>query len=388
MQEKKLCRTVRQVEPSPIREMFTKATEYENVISLGIGEPDFHTPAPVSQSALEDALAGYTHYTASQGQPELLDALTAYLNPNYGGELKRENIMLTVGGMGALVGSFRAIFDPGDEIIVPEPYFPAYKAMIALSDGVMVNARTTFEDGFTVKPEEIERRITPKTKAILLNSPNNPTGAMIPKEDLDQIAELVKKHDLLVISDEVYDRFVFDNQKHDSIYNRPGMAERTLVIGSFSKAFAMTGWRLGWVFGPKELIAGVLKVTTFYTSCPSSVSQRAGLAALNQPEETWLEISRAFEKRRDIAYEALSAMDGVKVHKPAGSFYIFPSIKELTDDTLAFSLELLDKKQVVVVPGSGFGPSGTDCVRLACTVSEKDLTLALEKMADFCKAFK
>ena len=382
--EYKLSKVVGQSAPSPIREMFIAAEKYENVISLGIGEPDFHTPPEVCRAALDDALAGHTHYTASQGDPELRRALADYLNPRYGIDLDISNIQVTVGGMGALVAIFKALCDPGDEIIVPEPYFPAYRAMISFSGGSMVNVICNFADGFIVRPEEIEKAITPRTKAILLNSPNNPSGAVMPGEVLDRIAEIAIKHDLLVISDEVYDRLIFDGLSHDSIYLRPGMAERTVVIGSCSKSFAMTGWRLGWIFGPAELIPHIMKVATFYTSCPPSVSQRAALAAIKQPEKVWQDMSDSFRRRRDIAYEALSGIEGVEVQLPAGSFYIFPSLAGLTDDPFRFALDFLDQEQVVIIPGVGFGASCKNFVRMACTVNEEKLTLAMEKFRRFC----
>jgi aminotransferase len=389
MMENKLAKVVKNTEPSPIRVMFAAAEDYDNVISLGIGEPDFNTPVKVCEAALKDAIAGHTHYTSSPGYLELRQALADYLKPRYQNPcIGSDNIVVTVGGMGSLVGFFKAVCDPGDEIIVPEPYFPAYKAMIIFSGGSMVNVRTRFEEGFVVRPEEIEKAITPRTKAILLNSPNNPTGAVIPGKVLDEIAELAIRHDLLVLSDEVYDQMVFDGKEHESIYTRPGMAERTMVIGSFSKSFAMTGWRMGWIFGPKELAKGLLKVTTFYTSCPPSVSQRAALAALKQPKGVWQEMMAAFERRRNTAYDALTSIEGIRVHRPQGSFYIFPSVAGLTDDPMQFSLDLLDKEQVVVVPGEGFGPSGKSCIRLACTVNDSDLAIAMEKFTRFCKSIR
>ena len=381
----KLSKVVSQSAPSPIRVMFNAALNYDDVISLGIGEPDFHTPGPVCDAALKDAKAGHTHYTSSQGDPELREALVEYLNPRYGGGLDIGNMQVTVGGMGALVAIFKTICDPGDEIIVPEPYFPAYKAMIAFAGGSLAAVQTRFEDGFVFRPGEMEKAVTPRTKAILLNSPNNPSGAVIPPEVLDEVARIAVERDLLIISDEVYDRVVFDGLEHDSIYNRPGMAERTLVIGSSSKTFAMTGWRLGWVFGPKELIEVMVKVATFYTSCPPSVSQRAALAAIRQPESTWQKMTDAFQHRRDMAYEALNAIDGISVNLPKGTFYIFPSLAGLTDDPLQFALDFLEQEQVVVIPGEGFGSSGKACIRMACTVSEAVLERALNKFTRFCQ---
>ncbi len=378
----RLSRVVRRVPPSKIREMFAAAQGYEGVISLGIGEPDFTTPEPVIQAALEDAKAGHTHYTDSRGDPELRRALAAYLAPRYG-ELEPEQVLVTMGGMGALNAFFRAVLDPGDQVIVPEPHFPAYRAMIEFAGGEMVHAATSFEQGFILQPEAVEAVLGPRSKVLLLNSPNNPTGAMIPGRVLDDLARLAREHDLLVISDEVYDRIVFGEQEHQSIYTRPGMAERTCVVGSFSKAFAMTGWRLGWIFGPPELVEGMLKVVTFYTSCASSVSQRAALAALAQPPRLFDEMTEAFRRRRDLALEMLGGMEGVRVHTPPGSFYLFPDIQALGRDPEVLARGLLEQEQVVVIPGGAFGPSGRGCIRLACTVDSARLEQALGRMQRF-----
>ncbi len=378
----RLSRVVRRVPPSKIREMFAAAQGYDNVISLGIGEPDFTTPEPVIRAALEDARAGHTHYTDSRGDPELRRALAAYLAPRYG-RLEPEQVLVTMGGMGALNAFFRAVLDPGDQVIVPEPHFPAYRAMIEFAGGEMVQAATGFEQGFVLSPQAVEAVLTPRSKVLLLNSPNNPTGAMIPGPVLDRLAELAREHDLLVISDEVYDRIVFGELEHQSIYTRPAMAERTCVVGSFSKAFAMTGWRLGWVFGPPELVEGMLKVVTFYTSCASSVSQRAALAALAQPPRLFAEMTRAFRRRRDLALRMLGRMEGVRVHTPPGSFYLFPQIRGRGLDPEALARGLLEQEQVVVIPGGAFGPSGRDCLRLACTVDSARLEEALGRMRRF-----
>jgi aspartate/methionine/tyrosine aminotransferase len=383
-----LAQVVRDIPPSPIREMFTAAEAYDDVISLGIGEPDFNTPTEVCRNALADAEAGHTHYTASQGDPELLSALAGYLNQLYQIELAPADILITVGGIGALTTFFRAVCNPGDEVIVPEPHFPAYLANIEFGGGKMVHAHTDFKDGFVLKPEAVEAAITPKSKALLLNSPNNPTGAMIPGPVLDQLADLAIKHDLLVVSDEVYNTIVFGEVAHESIYTRKGMAERTCVVGSFSKAFAMTGWRLGWIFGPEWLKAGMLKVATFYTSCPPSVSQRAALAALKQPPLQFEQMVEAFHQRRDLTCAALESIPGLKFHRPAGSFYVFPDISAVTSDSERFAWDLLEQQQVVVIPGQGFGPSGAGCVRIACTVDEERLAVALDRFKKFAASYR
>lgn len=383
--ENKISQRVKLIGPSMIRVMGIKATEYDNVISLGIGEPDFHTPAEICAAAGADAAAGHTHYTPSAGYKDVVAPLIEQIKAFAGIDLDPSQVMLTHGGMGGLTAAFRALSDPGDEIIVPEPFFPSYEAQIAFAGAEMKQVRTTFDDNFTLRPEAVEAAITSRTKALVINSPNNPTGHVIPGKVLDQLAELAKAEDLIVISDEVYDRMVYTG-KHESIYTRPGMAERTLVINSFSKAFAMTGWRLGYAYGPDWLIPQMLKVATFYTSCPSSVSQRAALAALKTDPAVFADQAAEFERRCRYAHKRLQAMPGVRCLEPTGSFYLFPDVSQLTDDTEQFALDLLEKEQVVVIPGGAFGPSGRGCIRLACTVNMTDLAEAMDRLERFIKA--
>jgi len=381
----KIAGCVREIVPAVIREMGLRAAAYENVISLGIGEPDFHTPGEICRSALADALAGATHYTPSRGDPELVDGLLRYIKTSRGIELEPQQLTVTHGGMGALIASLRAILDPGDAVIVPEPHFPSYKAQICFAGGEVVYVPTVFEDHFVLRAENVARAIRSNTKALIVNSPNNPTGSIIPGSALDELARLAVEKDLLVISDEVYDRLSFEGP-HESIYTRSGMTERTIVVNSFSKSFAMTGWRIGYCYGPAWLIEEVVKVATYFTSCPSNVGQRAALAALRADPEPFEAMAVEFKRRCDLAYNRLSAMPGVTVHPTGGSFYIFPNVSKLTDDTEAFALDLLDKEQVVVIPGGAFGPSGKDCVRLSCTVDEARLNEAMDRMDRYIRA--
>lgn len=383
----KLSRLVGGHAPSLIREMFQRAAAYEDVISLGIGDPDFDTPEPICRAALADALAGHTHYTQSQGDPELLTALAANLNQRQKLACAPQDLVITFGGMGALAAAFRALLDDGDEVIIPEPFFPDYTSHVEFSGGVCVFSPTRIENGFAPEPEAIAAAITPRTKVLLINTPCNPTGAVIPGPTLDALAELAIRRDLVVISDEVYDRLTF-GVAHQSIRDRPGMAERTLVIGSFSKNFAMTGWRIGWALGPRWLVEAILNVTTHNTSCPNSVSQRAAIAALAQPEATWEAMRREFAARCRLVHERLAAMPGVTVAPPQGSFYLFPRIAQIGGDGRRFALELLDRAQVVVVPGEAFGPSGVGCVRLACTVGLERLAQAMDRLERFLTTYR
>lgn len=384
--EHKISQVVRGSAPSMIREMFQRAAALDGVISLGIGDPDFHTPEAIIKAALEDALAGHTHYTSSQGDPELLAELAAYLNRRYGFGLEPSEIVITSGGMGALAGCMRALLDPGDEVVLPEPYFPDYEAHVAFANGGLALVPTRAEQGFVPRSEDVAAAISPLAKVLLINSPNNPTGAVIPKPVLEELATLAIDRGLMVISDEVYDRQTYEGE-HNSIRNLPGMKERTIVIGSFSKAFAMTGWRLGWAVCPPWFVPHLLNVVTHNTSCANSVSQRAAVAALRQPDEVVDAMAREYGQRCLTAYEALSAVEGVTISPPRGSFYLFPKIAAIQGPSRQFCLDLLEKERVVVVPGESFGPSGQGCVRLACTVAEPFLSQALERLARFIRNY-
>jgi len=377
---------VKALKPSKIREMTLLASSMEGVISLAIGEPDFHTPTDVCEKALQDAMDGATHYAPSRGDPELLEELKGYLQRRYGLPLAKSNLLITAGGMGGLTAIFRTVLNSGDEVLVPEPHFPEYMAHVELAGGRLIRVPTEVEEGYALRPEEVRKRITSKTKVLLLNSPNNPTGAVLEGEVLDELARIALEADLLVVSDEVYDRLVFDGRRHESIITRPGMFQRTVVIGSFSKAFAMTGWRLGYAFGPPDVMEEMTKVVTYYTSCASSVSQRAALAALRRSQKFADEMRDEFQRRRDLVYRALMEIPEVKVNRPAGAFYIFPSLEALVEDGHEFAIKLLEKERVAVVPGEPFGPSCKRCVRIAFTVKRELLSEAMERIRRFVKA--
>ena len=382
----KISQSVQETPPSLIREMSQKAATYSNVISLGIGEPDFHTPEAVIRASMEDALRGHTHYTPSRGDEELIDALIAYIKAEKGIELEPNQLVVTHGGMGALIAALRAILDPEDEVLVFEPHFPSYRAQITLAGGRICYVSTRFEDGFVPDPSRVEKAITPRTKAMILNSPNNPTGAVIPPGVLDELANIAVERDLIVISDEVYDKLVFKGP-HDAVFKRPGMEQRTIVINSFSKTFAMTGWRVGYCYGPNQLIDQVSKVATYFTSCPSSIGQRAALAALRMDKEIFVKMANEFEERCRLVYERLKAIPGIRVRPSSGSFYLFPSVESLTPDAMKFALELLDKEQVVVIPGEAFGPSGKGCMRISCTVDRTLLSEAMDRLERFVRNY-
>ncbi|MFZ0449775.1 MAG: pyridoxal phosphate-dependent aminotransferase [Desulfatiglandaceae bacterium] len=381
-----ISRSVREIVPSVIREMSLRAEAYNNVISLGIGEPDFDTPPEICRAALGDALDGCTHYTPSRGDRHLVEALLKYIKDARGIELSPIQLCVTHGGMGALIAGLRAILDPGEEVIVIEPHFPSYEAQVVFAGGRPVLVPTSFQDRFIVRPERVAQALGPKTKAMIINSPNNPTGCIIPGDVLDELAGIAVENDLVVISDEVYDRLTFEGP-FESIYVRPGMAERTMVVNSFSKAFAMTGWRIGYCYGPEWLMDEVAKVATYFTSCPSNVGQRAALASLRADREQFEKMAQEFKDRCALAYRRLKEMPGVRVYPSAGSFYIFPDFAEITSDSRQFALHLLDREQVVVIPGSAFGPSGKTCIRISCTVDKDLLTEALDRIERFVRGY-
>ena len=379
----KIATAVSQIPLSGIRQMWQRAAQFKSYISLGIGEPDFPTPKEICNQALQDALDGATHYTQSQGDAELLTAIQGYLHERLNEDFSTSQIVVTTGGVGGLTSFFRTVLNPGDEVLIPDPYFPPYRHHIEWVGGRAVEVKTRFENNFVPTPQDLEAAITPKTKALLLNSPNNPTGSIIPADILDAIARIVVKRDLLVLSDEVYERHIFDGLTHESIRTRPGMKERTVVVHSFSKSFAMTGWRIGYAFGPEWLIESMIKVVSSTTSCAPSVSQRAALAALRLDPNVVNGMVEEFRLRRDHAYGVLETLPGVRVHNPKGTFYIFPNISNITEDSWQFALDLLEKEQVVVVPGEAFGPSGKGSIRIALTVNQEVLKEAFQRIKRF-----
>lgn len=383
--ETKVSTVVRNIKPSLIRAMSAKAARYDNVISLGIGEPDFRTPKEICSKALEDAIEGATRYVPSQGDPELLSTLRDHLKEKNGYPAATDNLIITGGGMGALTAFFRTVLNENDEVLLPEPHFPAYTPEIQFAGGRVVHVPTSFNQGFRLTVDAVERALTPRSKVLVLSYPNNPTGATVSGELLDGLAKLVLERDLLVVSDEVYDRMVYDGAGHESIATRPHMRERTCVIGSFSKSFAMTGWRVGWAVGPDWLIKEMNKVVNFYTACGASVSQRAALAALNHDTSFFDAMIEKFKQRRNLISETLADLPGIRVHPPGGTFYIFPNIGSVMTDTEQFALDLLDEQQVVVIPGTAFGPSGADCVRMSFAVEQSRLEEALDRFSRFIK---
>lgn len=379
-----LSSKVSNLKASGIRKFFDIASTMDDVISLGIGEPDFTTPQPIIEAGIQALKRGETHYTSNHGILELRKAITAHLDQRYGVQYNPANeVIVTVGVSEALYLTFTALLDPGDEVIIPTPCFVSYQAEVTLAGGVPVEIFTTMEDDFQPNPAMIERAITPKTKAILLGYPNNPTGAVAKKETLEAIAALAKKHDLLVISDEIYDRLVY-NQEHICFPTIPGMHERTLLLGGFSKDYAMTGWRIGYVAGPVDLINGLVRIHQYSVMSAPTVSQFGALKALQVGDPYVKEMHAEYDRRRRMIHKELNNL-GLPTFEPHGAFYVFPSIHNTGLNDQTFAERLLMEEKVAVVPGSAFGDAGKGFVRCSYATSYEKIEQALEKIGRFLK---
>jgi aminotransferase len=379
-----ISQRVQSVPPSGIRRFFDIAATMKNVISLGIGEPDFVTPAPILQAGLASLQRGETSYTSNSGTYELRAALAAHLKALYGLDYDVETeLLITVGVSEALYLALTAVLDPGDEVIVPEPCFVAYTPEVVFAGGVPVTIPTRVEDNFQVTSETIERHITPRTKALLIGYPNNPTGAVMTRGELAEIAEVAARHDLLVISDEIYDRLVYGSE-HVCVATLPGMRERTITLGGFSKNYAMTGWRLGYASGPAELLAAMRKVHQYTIMSAPTTAQAAGLEALQRGEEHMQAMVAEYDRRRRLLVAGLNTL-GLDCFEPRGAFYAFPSVVRSGMDDNTFAETLLAEEEVAVVPGSAFGPSGQGFVRMAYATAYEKLEEALNRMERFMR---
>src|SRR5574341_1413912 len=375
---------VQSVPPSGIRRFFDIAATMKNVISLGIGEPDFVTPEPILKAGMASLQHGETHYTSNSGILELRQAVSRNLKRLYGVDYDPETeILITVGVSEALYLALTAILDPGDEVIVPQPCFVAYTAEVVFAGGVPVTIATKVEDNFQVTAEAIERSITPRTKVLLIGYPNNPTGAVMSRENLIQIGELAEKHDLVVISDEIYDRLVYGGA-HVCFAALPGMLSRTITLGGFSKGYAMTGWRLGYAAAPSELLAAMRKIHQYTIMSAPTTAQVAGVEALTNGEKHVQEMVAEYDRRRRLLVGGLNTL-GLDCFEPKGAFYAFPSVAKSGMDDEGFAESLLQEEQVAVVPGSAFGESGRGFVRLCYATAYEKIEEALNRMERFMR---
>jgi len=370
---------------SGIRDFFDIVTTMKDVISLGIGEPDFDTPWHIRESAIFAMERGVTHYTSNLGYLELRRALAAYVQKNFGAEYNPEcEVLITVGVSEALDLALRALLSPGDEVLYHEPCYVSYRATVLLAHGVPIAVPTRAENGFRLTRAMLEERVTPKTKVLMLNFPNNPTGGVMGREDLQDIAAFACERDLIVIADEIYAELTYDTT-HTSLVSLPGLRERTIFLHGFSKAWAMTGFRLGYACGPAELIEAMMKIHQYTMLCASSLSQKAALEALARPETDVAEMKTEYRRRRNFIVSAFKEM-GVECHRPLGAFYAFPSVARFGLPSKDFALQLLKEEKVAVVPGTAFGECGEGFVRCAYATSMDNIKEAMLRIKRFIHA--
>lgn len=380
-----LSSKVEQVKPSGIRRFFDLAAGMEGVISLGVGEPDFVTPWSIREASILSLQRGYTSYTANAGLIELRREIADYMQSRFQVSYSPESeIIVTVGGSQALDLAMRAILNPGDAVIIIEPSFVAYAPLVSLAGGEPVLIDTFVETGFKPRPEQIQKAVSARTKAILLCSPNNPTGSLLNKQELEAIAEIIIKHDLLVITDEIYAELTYD-EAFCSIASLQGMRERTIVVSGFSKGFAMTGWRLGFVCAPEYFRQAMLKIHQYTMLCPPSMTQHGAIEALQNGQESIEEMRRSYRGRRNYMVSTLNGI-GLECHMPGGAFYVFPSIRRTGLTSEQFAERLLLQERVAVVPGSVFGASGEGHIRCSYASSIDALQEAMKRMNRFVES--
>ncbi|MBR2846760.1 MAG: aminotransferase class I/II-fold pyridoxal phosphate-dependent enzyme [Clostridia bacterium] len=354
----------------------------KDAISLGVGEPDFVTPWHIRESGIYSLEKGSTHYSSNTGVLELRQEISKYLTRRFDIEYDPTNqIIVTVGGSEAIDIAMRSVINPGDEVLIPEPSFVCYKPCTVLAGGVPVPITTTAEDNFKLTPEALKAAITPKTKLLVLPYPNNPTGGVMEKEDLEKIAAILRETNIVVLSDEIYAELTYGH-KHVSIASLPGMYERTVIVSGFSKAYAMTGWRLGYVTGPKELISVMLKIHQYAIMCAPTTSQYAAIDALRNGDEDIDYMREEYDNRRRLVIKSFREM-GLDCFEATGAFYVFPSIKSTGMTSQDFCEKLLNDQKVAVVPGDAFGESGEGHIRASYCYSIKNLTTALERIDRF-----
>ncbi len=384
-----LCEKVQEIKPSGIRKFFDIVTEMNDpeVISLGVGEPDFDTPWHIRDEGIYSLEKGRTFYTSNSGLMELKEEISAYLTRKcYVNYDPRHEIMITVGGSEAIDIAMRAMLDPGDEVIIPQPSYVSYLPCVVLADGVPVPLPLQEKDQFKLTPELLEAAITPRTKVLVLPFPNNPTGSIMTAEDLKPIVDLVIKHDLFVISDEIYGALTYSGE-HVTIASFPGMKERTVLINGFSKAYAMTGWRLGYACAPQLILDQMLKIHQFAIMCAPTTSQYAAVEALRNGDEDVDMMREAYNQRRRFLVHTFNKM-GLKCFEPFGAFYVFPSIKSLGMSSDEFAVKLLEAEKVAVVPGTAFGDSGEGFLRISYAYSLEELKEATSRIERFVKKLR
>lgn len=375
------------LQPSGIRKFFDILGEMEDVVSLTVGQPDFVTPWHIREAAIDSLSQGKTYYTSNSGLLSLRESLSKYLSRRFGlSYAPKDEILVTVGGSEAIDLAFRACLNPGDEVIVPVPSFVCYGPLASMADGVPVYLETREEDNFKIMPERLKAVITPKTKMLVLPFPNNPTGAIMTGEELEAIAQVIRGTDIMVLSDEIYAELTY-GRKHVSIASLDGMRERTIVVSGFSKAYAMTGWRLGYTAAPREITAQMFKIHQYAIMCAPTMSQYAAIEALDNGDGDIAEMTAEYDRRRKFIVSGLRDL-GMPCFEPEGAFYVYPNISGFGMTSEDFCNELLGKTHVAIVPGSAFGACGEGFARISYAYSVSHISTALERIDGFLRELK
>ena len=385
MSSSRIAEHVRNIPRSGIRDFFEIVQSMKGVISLGIGEPDFVTPWHIREAAIYSLEKGKTGYTSNLGTPRLRRAIAKYVEQHFAVEYNpHDEIIVTVGVSEAIDLALRSMLNPGEEVLYHEPCYVSYRPSIQLAGGVPVAVATRAEDEFSLKASDLEKAVTSKTRVLMLNFPTNPTGAVMPLEELKKIAEFSVKHNLVVLADEIYSELTYDELSHHSIAALPGMKERTLFMHGFSKAFAMTGWRIGYACGPADIIEAMMKIHQYSMLCASIMSQEAACEALERGQRSMERMKEEYRLRRNYIVSSFNDA-GIPCHLPKGAFYVFPDIRGTGLSSKEFSLQLLDAKKVAVVPGTAFGPSGEGHVRCSYATGMDQIKLACQLIAEFVR---
>jgi len=385
MSSSRIASHVRDIPRSGIRDFFEIVQSMKEVISLGIGEPDFVTPWHIREAAIYSLEKGKTGYTSNLGSPPLRRAIAKYVEKHFAVEYNpHDEIIVTVGVSEAIDLALRALLNPGDEVLYHEPCYVSYSPSIQLAGGVPVAVATRAEDEFSLKVADLEKAVTPKTRVLMLNFPTNPTGAVMPLEELKKIAAFAVKHDLVVLTDEIYSELTYDELPHHSIAALSGMKERTLFLHGFSKAFAMTGWRIGYACGPADIVEAMMKIHQYSILCAPIMGQEAAVEALERGARSVERMKEEYRLRRNFIVSSLNEA-GIPCHLPKGAFYVFPDIRGTGLTSKEFSLKLLEEKKVAVVPGTAFGPSGEGYVRCSYASAMGQIKQACQLISDFVK---
>lgn len=373
------------IPPSGIRKFFDIVSEMKDAISLGVGEPDFDTPWHIREEGIYSLEKGRTFYTSNAGLRELKVEISQYLKRRFDVSYDADQeVMVTVGGSEAIDIAMRAMLNPGDEVLIPQPSYVSYVPCCVLADGVPVIIELEEKDEFRLTPEKILEKLTPKTKILVLPFPNNPTGSVMNRADLEGIANIIEEHDLFVISDEIYAELTYGEEEHVTITSLPGMKERTVLISGFSKAYAMTGWRLGYACAPEVILSQMVKIHQYAIMCAPTTSQYAAIEALRNGDEDVTHMRESYDQRRRYLIHAFKEM-GLECFEPFGAFYMFPSIKRFGMTSEEFATRLLQEEKVAVVPGTAFGDCGEGFLRISYAYSLKNLKEALGRMERFVK---